>query len=219
MTRKRSRLAFLGVLTVVLSVTVGLVSGSVADAKKKKKGKSGKVTVSKTAPTVIPNKAAANATDTITTVPLTVGKKAKGKVVGWDSLTVTSTFSAPDSATLNDIYAEITAPNGRTVFIQNPEVSTFVDNTTSGPLTETPDSPFQTCFPNATHTCPGGGGEFPENTVAPPFAGTVGNPDLTQFGGVPARGTWSVKVFNSSDTTAGTLNSVSLSMTLKNAPV
>src|SRR6266545_184155 len=37
MTRKRTRLALLGVMAVVLSVTVGLVSGSVAEAKKKKK--------------------------------------------------------------------------------------------------------------------------------------------------------------------------------------
>jgi hypothetical protein len=209
----------MGVLTVVLSVTVGLASGSVADAKKKKKKAAGKVTVSKTTPTAIPPKANANATDTMVTIPLTVGKKAKGKVVGWDSLTVTSTFSAPDTATLSDLYAEITAPNGRTVFIQNPETSSFANNTTSGPLTETPDSPFQTCFPNGTHTCPGGSGEFPEATVGPPFAGTVGNPDLTQFGGVPAKGTWSVKAFSQSIAQSGSLDSISITMTLKNAPV
>jgi hypothetical protein len=153
------------------------------------------------------------------TIPLTVGKKAKGKVVGWDSLTVTSTFSAPDADTLNDMFAAITAPNGRTVFIENPIVSSFALNTTAGPLTETPNSPFFACFPSMTHpTCPGGSDEYPESTVPPPYAGTIGNEDLDRFGGVPARGTWTVKVFNGSDTTPGTLNSISLRMTLKTAP-
>jgi hypothetical protein len=46
MRSKRSRLALMGVLALVLSVTVGLVSGSVADAKKKKKKSSNVVTVS-----------------------------------------------------------------------------------------------------------------------------------------------------------------------------
>jgi hypothetical protein len=222
MTRKRSRLVFFGVLTIVLSVTVGLVSGSVADAKKKKKKAANQITVSKTTPTTIPPKAGPNANDTITSIPLTVGKKAKGKVVGWDSLTATSTFSAPDNDTLSSMYAEITAPNGRTVFLNAPIVDTSVgfENTTSGPLTETPNSPFGPCRPNASHpTCPGGSGEFPEDIVAPPYNGTIGNPDLAWFGGVPAKGTWTVKVFSTSTTTAGTLNSISLSMTLKNAPV
>ena len=78
MTRKRSRLALVGVLTVALSVTVGLLSGSVADAKKKKSKRS--FTVTKTAPTVIPG--APGPAVVVVKVPIgTIGKKvAKGKV-------------------------------------------------------------------------------------------------------------------------------------------
>ena len=218
MRSRKSRLALLGVLALALTMVVGIASGSVAEAKKKKSKKGGTVTVSQTAPTTIPPGNPPNGNDSITTIPLTVGKKAKGKVVGWDSLTVTSTFSAPDNDTLGSLNAEITAPNGRTVGMVNPLASGFANNTTSGPLTETPDSPFFACFPVATNPCPGGAAQNPEATVPPPFNGTVGNQGLSFFGGVPAKGTWFVKVFNSSPK-AATLDSVSISMNLKNAPV
>jgi hypothetical protein len=218
---KTSRLALFGVLALVLSVTVGLVSGSVADAKKKKK-KSGTVTVSKTTPTTIPAKASPASNDSLTTVPLTVGKKAKGKVVGWDSLTVTSTFTGSDDQALGNISARLTAPNGRTVGLASPAWNfTGTGNTTSGPLTETPDSPFGLCFsgPGPNNPCPGGNFGGPENTVGPPYVGTVANNDLALFGGVPAKGTWIVKLLNGSDTTTAVLNSITVRMTLKNAPV
>jgi hypothetical protein len=199
---------------------VGLTSGTVADAKKKgkKKGKSGTVTVSKTTPTSLAP-AAPGGNDSLTVVPLTVGKKAKGKVVGWDSLTVTTTFSAPTTPALGTIFASISAPNGRTVSLFNPEASSLAANTTSGPLTETPDSPFSTCFPDPSNPCPGGNAQDPEATVGPPYAGTIGTLDLAQFGGVPARGTWSLLLTNGSSTATSTLNSASITMTLKNAPV
>jgi hypothetical protein len=220
MKSKRSQLALAAVLALTLSVTVGLVSGTVADAKKKKK-KSGTVTVSKTTPTTIPGKASPTDIEVLTSIPLMVGNKAKGKVVGWDSLTVTSTFTAADNATLgNGLFAEVTAPNGRTVGLVNPEGSSTANNTTSGPLTETPDSPFSTCFPGPgpNNPCPGGSSGDPEATVGPPYSGTVGNLELAKFGGVPAKGTWTVKVFNDT-TAAATLNSVSLRLTLKKAPL
>jgi hypothetical protein len=217
MKSKKSRLTLVGVLALTISVTVGLMSGSVADAKKKKK-KAGSVTVSKTSPTTIPAKASPTGNDTIVSIPLTVGKKAKGKVVGWDSLTVTSTFSSSTNDGLSDLYAEVTAPNGRSAFLVNPAASALAGNTVSGPLTETPNSPFGICFPSPPNPCPGGNSQFPENTVGPPYAGTVGNTNLVRFGGVPARGTWTVKAFNAG-ATQGILNSVTLTMTLKTAPV
>jgi hypothetical protein len=214
MTRKRSRLALLGVLTVVLSVTVGLVSGSAAEAKKKKKA-AGKVTVSKTTPTAIPQAGPDFAG--VVRVPLTVGKKAKGKVVGWDSLTATYTLTGTVGF-VDSVNIKVTAPNGRTVFLDNP-----ADNSdaTVGPLTETPNSPVDTCHPDPTPPPVGCPGFDADETLGPPFAGTIGNIDLAFFGGVPAKGTWTVTAeqTNSNVLAASILQSISLSMTLKNAPV
>jgi len=219
MKSKRSRLYLLGVLVLALSVTVGLASGSVADAKKKKKKKSTNVvTVASSGPVTIPASASANAVWGLATVPLTVGKAAKGKVVGWDSLTVTSTFSAATNPALGNVFAEITAPNGRTRSLTNPQTSPFALNTVSGPMTETPDSPVNPCFPDATHPCPGGFNRDPDATLGPPYAGTIGNDHLSFFGGVPAKGTWTVHAFNTSTTTTATLNSVSITLTLRNSP-
>src|SRR5262245_57246067 len=120
MNSRRSRLALMGALALVLSVTVGLVSGSVADAKKKKK-KSGanSVTVSQATPTAIPAGIAPSVSSAgklgFASVPLTVGKKAKGKVVGWDSATLTTTFTGSSPTALTNVFMELSAPNGRTV--------------------------------------------------------------------------------------------------------
>jgi hypothetical protein len=218
MRTRRSRLALLGVLALAMCVMFALTAGA-AEAKKKGKKKGAKsVTVSKTTPTAIPAKPTLEGNDTMVSIPLTVGKKAKGKVVGWDSLTVTTTFSSGSNQGLVDLGAKVTAPNGRTVFLVNPPPLTGIaDITTAGPTTETPNSPFSFCAPEPTNPCPGGLSQDPEATVGPPYAGTVGNSELTKFGGVPARGTWTVKAFNEGDV-PGALNSVSITMTLKNAP-
>lgn len=220
MKSKRSRLALVGAMALALSVTVGLVSGSAADAKKKHK--KGSVTVSRLTPTTIPTAASANGPVSQTTIPLKVGKKAKGKVVGWDTLTVTSSFTGSAPTALRDVSAKITAPNGRTARLVNPEWNgitvTGVPNTQSGPLTETPNSPFNSCFPTATQPCPGGAFRDPEATVGPPYVGTIGNINLAWFGGVPAKGIWTVKVFNSSTTTTARLSWVRLRMHLRAAP-
>ena len=215
----RSRLALLGVVALAVSLTVGLTAGAAEGKKKKKKGASS-VTVSKTTPTAIPVQPTVNGPNSLTTVPLTVGKKAKGKVVGWDSVAITSTFTGSSATALQHVFTEITAPNGRTLSLDAPEWNSFPapGNTTSGPLTETPDSPFTLCFPDATHPCPGGAAHDPEATVGPPFIGTIGISSLSHFGGVPAKGTWTYKVTNNSTTQTATLNSVSLAISLANAP-
>ena len=216
MKSKRSRLALMGVLALALSVTVGLVSGSVADAKKKK---SGKVTVSKTTPTSIPSAAGPNSPDSSTTVPLTVGKKAKGKVVGFDSVSVTTNWTGSDDQALGSVFSELIAPNGRKVGLQAP-VWNFAGagNQTSGPTTETPDSSVNACFPTTPRPCPGGAFNDPDATLGPPYAGTIGTTGLANFGGVPAKGTWQLRVFNGSTTRTATLNSVSITITLISAP-
>jgi hypothetical protein len=207
-------LALIGVMTVALSVTVGLVSGTVADAKKKSK-KAGKVTVSRTTPTAIPAASADFAG--VARIPLTVGKKAKGKVVGWDSLTATYTLTGTVGF-IDSVEIKVTAPNGRTVFLENPANNT---DSTVGPLTATPNSPVRWCHPDPTPPPVGCPGFDPDETLGPPFAGTIGVPELAFFGGVPAKGDWTVTAFqqNSNPAAASVLQSVSLTMTLKNAPV
>ena len=54
-----------------------------------------------------------------------------------------------------------------------------------------------------------------------PYAGTIGNVNLALFGGVPAKGTWMIRFINFGlfgSSSPVTVNSVSLTLTLKNAP-
>src|SRR5712691_6171633 len=111
MKSKRSHLARVGILALALSVVVGLASGSVAEAKKK--GGHSVTTVG--TPTAIPVAASGNAPDGVANVPLLVGKKAKGKVVDWASLAITTAFTGSTPNALGDVSSELIAPNGRTV--------------------------------------------------------------------------------------------------------
>jgi len=148
-----------------------------------------------------------------------MGKAAKGKVVGWGSLSVTTTLTGSTSNALGDIGARLTAPNGRTVYLLAPEWYNGNPTSVSGPLTESPDSPALACFPQpGPAPCPGGTTKDPEATVGPPYAGTIGNSELALFGGVPAKGVWTLKVLNTGVGTTAVLNSVSITMTLKKAP-
>jgi hypothetical protein len=249
MKSKKSRLAQMGLLALALSLTVGLVSGSIAHAKKKKGKSGGSVTIAKTTPTALPPASPEQPTGcglpptftpctvspktSLTTVPLTVGKKAKNQVVslGSVSLSYTITGSARTGAgTATDVPAAasnvgicLTAPNGRTACASQP--GSFDENaTTIGPVTETPDSPIGVCpttetGTDGTQTVCGGGAFFsqqdPESTVAPPtYAGTIGNNSLAFFGGVPAKGTWTFKLRNTSTQTPATVSSVSATIGL-----
>jgi hypothetical protein len=216
MKSKRSRLALVGVLALALSVTVGLASGSVAEAKKGKKG-GGSVTAVG-APTGIPAAGAGpGAPNGVALVPLVVGTKAKGKVVGWDSLTITTSWTGSASGALNSINAELIAPNGRTVNLFAPPFDTGAGYTTAGPVTETPNSKAGFC--NQIGAAPPPPCSNVDNTVGRPYGGTIGNVGLAAFGGVPAKGTWILEVQNTSATTTATLTGVTMFATLKNAPV
>jgi hypothetical protein len=109
------------------------------------------------------------------------------------------------------------SPNGREISVDNPGF--FDDNaTTIGPVVVTPDSPFFGCdFDDSgpATVCDTGSIQDPEATVRPPtWAGTVGDTGLALFGGVPARGTWTVEFRNFSIVTTGTVSNVSLTLGL-----
>jgi hypothetical protein len=204
MTRKRSRLVLLGVMTVVLSVTVGLVSGSVADAKKKKKKTANVASVSNATPRAIPDATpgAAGVDGRLDTV-LTVGKKFKGRTVGTLELTFQTTGDVVNAA--NDIRIDITAPNGYRL------PGNWWDNSIGGqsigPLTITPNSPLRTCN-SATPPC-----DDPFLTLNRPFAGTVGDNTFAWFRGLPMRGDWTITALDETNTKTSILNSVALKLT------
>jgi hypothetical protein len=207
------------VLALAICVTVGLMAGA-AEAKKKGKKKGAKqVTIAKTTPTGIPAGDGTNEVAGVASVPLAVGKKAKGKVVNANNLFVTYQLSDPGGF-LDDIDLKLVAPNGRAIFLDNPS-QFFADGdtlTVVGPLTTTPNSVTGYCFPNPAPPpagCPDGD---PDNTLAPPFAGTARDFDLEHFAGVPARGTWTLKALNFSTVPTHVLDSVRVQFGLVAAP-
>ncbi len=205
MARKRSRLALLGALTVVLTVTVGLVSGGVADAKKKKKKKSANVaSVSRAVNAQIPDRGpgAAGQYGRLDTV-LTVGKKFKGKTVGVLEFTFQTTGDAVNSG--GDLQFDITAPNGYR--LPGDWWDNSIGGQSIGPLTITPNSPLRTCN-TATPPC-----ASPFQTLNRPFAGTAGDNVFAWFRGLPMRGNWTVTALDTGVGDTSILNSVALKIT------
>jgi hypothetical protein len=201
MKRRKSRFALVGVLALALSVTIGLVSGSVADAKKKKGG-GRSFTVSKTASNVVPGQPGPNAV--IAKIPIgTVGGKAtKGKVISLNGVNATTTFAgSPGFA--SGVQAEIVGPGGRQAILGNPFGNGSNTEVSSGPLTETPNSSLGVCIPDTPAPpppCPD-----PDDVIGPPYIGTIGNEGLLNFSGSGPRGTWFIKVanFNAEPITVG----------------
>jgi len=232
------RFSLASVLVLVLCF-----AASTGTATAKKKGGKNSVTVAKTAPTTLPPttprqppgcfpgppipglpQCTTPAIVPLVTVPLRVGKKAKGKVVSDNSVSITYTVTGPPSAgptapaPAGFVQLALTAPNGRTVFLLGPG---FGDTkaTTIGPVTLTPDSPFGPCQPDSSQSVTVCAENDPDHNVRPPnWAGTVGQPSLAWFGGVPARGTWTIRARNAANTGFATLNNVSITVGLASKP-
>jgi hypothetical protein len=205
MKSRRSRLALVGVLALAISVTVGLLSGSVADAKKKKGGGGRSFTVSKTAPTVVPPAPSPTGV-AVAKIPIGVvgGKSTKGKVISLNGVNVTTTIAGSPGFASN-VGVELDGPSGRTAGLANPFGNGANTETSSGPLTESPNAPFNVCVPSNTPPpppCPD-----PDAIVGPPYIGTIGNEALLNFSGSGPRGTWFIKVGNAGLTpvTVGTV--------------
>jgi hypothetical protein len=209
----RSRLALIGVLALAVCVAVSLVAGAAEAKKGKKKKGTNAITVSQITPTAIPAGDGTNEVAGVASDQLTVGKKAKGKVVS--SLTATYQLTDPAGG-LDDLDIKVISPAGRTVFLSNP-ATFFADGdtvTVVGPLTQTADSSTGFCFPNPApppNGCPDGS---PDNSLAPPWAGTARNLSLADYSGVGARGTWQVKAENFSTTSTHVLSSASIHLNL-----
>ena len=205
MKSKRTRLALMGVLALAISVTVGLVSGSVADAKKKTKSKRS-FTIARTAPTTLPG--APGPTVVVAKIPIgTLGKKiAKGKVVSLNGVTATTTFSGSPGFASNIGEVDVIAPSGRVAPLRNPIGNGSNSETVSGPLTETPNSVRDVCVPGTPAPPPPCAD--PDATLLPPYAGTIGNESLLNFSGSAAKGTWYLKVFRGGGTDPITVGAI-----------
>jgi len=187
-------LALLGVVAI----------GGTADAKKKK-SKSTTVTATRTAPAIAPQHAV-GAARVLLPIPLSIGNKAKGKIVDSESPSITYTLTGSVDA-LASTNLKLTAPNGRTVGIFNP--ADGHDDTTVGPLTLTANSPFDICAAWDTNPPPCAD---PEANLLAPYAGTIGDASLDLFSGIGAKGTWTLKVLNGSTTEPVTLLNAKLSV-------
>jgi hypothetical protein len=209
MKSKRSRLALMGVLALAISVTVGLVSGSVADAKKKSKGAKS-FTISKTTPSVIPLASASQPGVAKIAIGNVGGKKLKRKIISFDSVSVTTKWSG-GSGFAQELSAQLISPRGRTAGLISPIPNNFFGSDTStavGPTTETPDSSRNACTPSTVPPPPPC--SDPDATLGPPYAGTIGNTNLQVYDGTHPQGTWFIKVFNFSTTIPANLDSVSV---------
>jgi hypothetical protein len=210
MKSKKSRLVSIGLLALVLSVTVGLLSGSAADAKKKKKKGTTSFTITKTTPTAIPL-ATPSATGYIKVPIGTLASKTyKGKIVSLRGISVTTTFTG-DPGFANNVGATLIGPSGRTSNISSPFANHFTpppSETSSGPTTETPNSPTSTCTPSTPAPPPPCAN--PDQTLGPPYIGTIGNVGLLVHSGISPAGTWIIRLSDSSATTHATLNSITV---------
>jgi hypothetical protein len=207
MKRRRSRLALAGVMVLALSVTVGFAAGGVADAKKKKPKKVSNTVTVTASNAAIPDRAALPVTAPFgkVDVPLTIGKKFKGRVVAADSVAVTVQTTGTAAGAPDDLEFRLINPKGRKVFLEG-DLGDTTSSANLGPLTITPNSPVEPC---STPPCVN-----PDQTLVPPFAGTLGNSELALYTGTGVQGTWILRVFDDTPTKTSTLNKVTLQIGL-----
>jgi hypothetical protein len=214
---KKSRLATMAVLALVMSVTVGLLSGSVADAKKKKKKTATTFTVTKTTPTAIPLATPTAAGVAKIPIGTITGKKFKNKIVSFKGISVTTTWTG-DAGFAGNINASLIGPTGRETGISAPFSNLAggpATETSSGPTTETPNSSTGTCTPNAVPPPPPC--SDPDDSLGPPYAGTIGNLTLLAQSGASPVGTWTLKVLHFSTTKNAQLASITVTGSLVKA--
>lgn len=201
---RRNPLA-VGVLVACLALLCAALLGGTADAKKKKKKKSGPVNITKTVNQQIPDRGPLG-TDPFGRLDSTIavaGKKYKNRIIRDVNITFQTTGNNVDSA--GDLIAEVTAPNGATVFLL-----LGAEGQSIGPVT----------FDDESLNILGGGttATFPE--LLPPYNGTarpgveaLGAPMATMDFG-PVSGNWTLHMFDTDGSPANitsTLNSWTLS--------
>jgi subtilisin-like proprotein convertase family protein len=180
--------ALLGVLTVALSVTVGLVSGSVADAKKTKSG--GTADITKQVNQQVPDATATTDGVLISTISIG-GKKFKKTKVRDVNVTIQGTGDTGGAnGSASQIAAQLTAPNGASTWLIDQSLSgqsfgplTFDDETFFRVTGLTAEAPFELASPYI-------------GSVQPDCFSAHGGCTLSVNDNGPASGTWTLRVFD-----------------------
>ena len=205
MNRKQSRLALIGVLALVASVTVGLGVGGAAEAAKKKKGGNKAKTFQNGTQLLIPDDPPGATFPGQLDATIKVGKAMKGKQVGDLDASVRITHAA--TADL-DIF--LIAPNGATVALANDNPGQ-VGNTGYG-AGNADCSGAMTIFDDETvnFLSPPGTVVNEPGEIISPWAGKVepqGFPaPLNIVDGGRAKGTWTLRILDDTNGEVGTLN-------------
>ena len=207
MRNKRSRAALAGVLSLVFSVTAGLMIGGVADAAKKGKKKAPKSkTISATGtPGAVPN---GPTSGLVNPVPFkgtaTVGGKGKGKVIGDIDVTLSASALAATGSlnALADLTVRITAPNGATTGVVFGGAGTgSVGGSLVSNLTLSDQTPVLTCgagspAPAPPPPPPPPCGD-PDAILNAPYTGTAQPSGLLNvLNESPAKGTYTLTAFD-----------------------
>jgi hypothetical protein len=210
MRNKRSRVALAGVLSLVFSVTAGLMVGGVADAAKKGKKKAPKSkTISATGNAgAVPNGPSSNL---VSPVPFkgtaTIGGKAKGKVIADIDVTLSASAIAAAGSTnaLGDLVVRITAPNGATTgVVFGGGGAGSVSGSLISNLTVSDETPVQTCGSGDPATPPPPPCGDPDALLTSPFTGTAQPSGLLDvLNESSAKGTYTLTAFDRDGTPAG----------------
>jgi subtilisin-like proprotein convertase family protein len=188
MGRTRTRLGLIVVGVLSMCLVFGSLAG-VANAKKKKKASSTAnvtVPINQVVPPATPGPPFRNSLLSSTTV---LGKKFKGKQIGDVNATVSWTVSGPGSD-LDDLLVRLIAPNGASSFL----VDNNLFGTTLGPLTLDDEAPFRITGDDPAD-------DQISDLVYAPYVGkaTPSFIPLAVMDGGPAKGTWTLQVFNFED--------------------
>ncbi len=187
MNRATSRAARTGTLALVLILLVGALFADLADAKKKG---GGTVNITRQVGLPVPD-ATATSNGVLTSTIRVGGKRFKGTVIRDVNATLQTTGSAAQSA--SQIDARLSAPNGMTTWLLGGNLA----GQSIGPLTLDDESPNYL------------GGTAPRDPtdLVSPYIGTA-QPDcfsdqgvctLWPMDGGPARGTWTLRVYDIDD--------------------
>ena len=203
MNRKHSRLALVGVLALVASVTVGLVGTAAEGAKKKKSGNKAR-TFQNGTQFLIPDDPPGTSFPGQLDAQIKIGKSWKGKEVADADVGIRITHPQP-----GDLDIFLIAPNGATVglaFDNSGPVGTAGygsgDASCNGALTTFNDETFNFLSNAAVVDEPG--------EILAPWAGTVepqGLPaPLNIVDGSRVRGSWTLRIRDDTAGDVGTLN-------------
>jgi hypothetical protein len=205
MLRKRSRVAFIGVIALALCMMVGLSAGAVEAKKKKVKNPGGTVDITKPVNAQIPN---ATGTGTSfrngllsSTIDVPAAKPFIGTVVRDVNVTVQTTGDTPadipsgDGGSASQLTARVTAPSGATAWLFGDFFNPLVGQSI-GPLTIDDQSP------NALGFLPPASAP---NQLVSPYAGSAQVKCFSTRGGGcamailnngPATGTWTLRFYD-----------------------